>query len=141
MDVLHVEVPFELSAAQIEKRWQEAHQESLADPNSLGGRWVPSEYARDVFMGKNGRSKSQESAVALANECGAVLDFRRFYRASEDAKPVLEVHMKRAEPGAPLMDAQIHQASRIACTMIPSKPAPGRSRDASGPSRGSGFGR
>ncbi|MFJ6419186.1 zeta toxin family protein [Paeniglutamicibacter sp. NPDC091659] len=141
VDVLHVEVPFELSAAQIEKRWQEAHKESKLDPNSLGGRWVPSEYARDVFDGKNGRSKSQESAIALANQCDSVVSFRRFYRASEDAKPVLEVHMKRAEPGAPLVDAQVHQASRVAGMMIPSKPALGRFRDASGPSRDSGFGR
>jgi len=73
IEVLDVEVPYELSAARISSRWRLAYENALATGEGLGGRWVPSTYARDVFDPATVRAFSQESALRLASECEAVL--------------------------------------------------------------------
>jgi len=64
VEVVDVEVPFELSAARIEKRWHESYEEALETGDGLGGRWVPSEYAREVFFGTSAWTETGSRAPA-----------------------------------------------------------------------------
>lgn len=106
IEVLDVEVPYELSAARISSRWRLAYENALATGEGLGGRWVPSTYARDVFDPATGRAFSQESALRLASECEAVLRYRRFWTAAEDVPRVVEEDLVRTERGAQLQPAR-----------------------------------
>lgn len=55
VQVIDVEVPYEISEGRIYGRWQKAYEAALdGDSEGLGGRWVPSEYARSVFNGPDG---------------------------------------------------------------------------------------
>lgn len=106
--VVDVEVPFQLSQQRIRSRWLEAYEAALSsEVGELGGRWVPSEFARDVFDGPEGRSKPEANARTLTELCPAVTEYR-VYRTGMDqahlprAVPVLEVHMRRDQPGAVL---------------------------------------
>lgn len=74
--MIDVEVPFELSAARIRIRWERAYASALEGGDSLGGRWVPSEYARSVYERSYGRSKSEVAARRLAEQCPAVSRFK-----------------------------------------------------------------
>lgn len=110
VDVVDVEVPFELSEQRIQSRWMHSYEAALGSGGSeLGGRWVPSEYARDVFAGPDGRSKPEAIARSLAEKCAVVTRYR-VYRTGMDqahmqtAIPVLEVDKQRAEHGAYLAD-------------------------------------
>ncbi|MDH6238461.1 hypothetical protein H4V99_003267 [Cryobacterium sp. CG_9.6] len=105
VDVVDVEVPYELSEARIAKRWQQSYEVALESGEGLGGRWVPSEYARAVFDGPVGRSLPEFVAERLAAECGAVDHYRRFRTAVEGADRVLEVDMVRITPRSKLVDA------------------------------------
>ncbi|PPG37859.1 toxin component of a toxin/antitoxin system [Rathayibacter sp. AY2B5] len=51
VEVIDVEVPFELSESRIAGRWQQSYERALDGADELGGRWVPSEYARGVYAG------------------------------------------------------------------------------------------
>jgi len=112
IEVIDVEVPFKLSEQRIVQRWQESYQEALeqkAGENQLGGRWVPSEYARDVFNGPDGHSRPEIAAQRLATECGAVARFRR-YRTVIDANgapvgPALELDLVREAKDKALVPA------------------------------------
>lgn len=140
VQVVDVEVPFELSEQRIRSRWQQEYQAALEGRESLGGRWVPSEYARDVFNGAEGRSKPEHSARALAEQCGAVADYR-LYRTGMDqadtprAVPTLEAHWKRTRSGAALHPVQAAQGATTGPTHQGST-----ARDVSFPGRGSGAG-
>ncbi len=112
--VIDVEVPYEVSRARIEARWVEGRAEFFAGRDALGGRWVPSEYARSVYFGEDGVSKPERNAEVLANECGAVSRFER-WRTTQEAEnlaiksgqraiPVLEISRARAHPSARLVD-------------------------------------
>lgn len=111
VQVVDVEVPFALSEQRIRSRWEKEYVAALEGKDSLGGRWVPSEYARDVFDGPDGRSKPENTARLLAERCPAVADYR-VYRTGMDqahlvqAVPVLELHRQRSRPGAALQAVQ-----------------------------------
>src|SRR5699024_5923957 len=78
--VVDVEVPYEVSKDRIVQRWQEAMQEAeTGQGGSLGGRWVPSEYARMLFDTEHGRSRSQNVADTLAQRCPVVMRYERYY--------------------------------------------------------------
>lgn len=108
--VIDVEVPYEVSEARIRGRWVEAYTRALDQGDGLGGRWVPSEYARDVFAGPDGSSTSEASARRLARECDAVTRYQLFRTTAHQAapnahvEPVLEVDMVRTRPEVPLVD-------------------------------------
>jgi hypothetical protein len=116
-----VEVPFELSEQRIAQRWQESYEEALDQKpgkNQLGGRWVPSEYARDVFSGPDGRTRPEAAAQRLANECSAVTRLSR-YRTVLDAAgtpvgPTLEAELVRTAKDKPLIPATSTQDAKAA---------------------------
>lgn len=108
VEIIDVEVPFELSKARIIQRWHESYERALEGADPLGGRWVPSEYARSVFDGPDGKSKPEVAALSLAYNCAAVMRYRR-YRTLQDTpgtKPNInawEAHLVRSQPGAALL--------------------------------------
>lgn len=122
--VIDVEVPYEVSQERIRGRWEKVYTEALRGGDSLGGRWVPSEYARDVFNGPDGRSKSEAAARALAEQCPAVTRYRVFYTTAEEAraadaekrpaKAIVEVDRSRAERGSSLLDTSLAGIQRRA---------------------------
>ncbi len=95
--VIDVEVPYELSEERIRARWEYAYTTALDGGDSLGGRWVPSEYARDVFDGPGGRSKPEAAARALAEATPAVSRYRVYRTTTEEARKA-EAEGRRAEP-------------------------------------------
>lgn len=95
--VVDVEVPYELSEERIRARWEHAYTTALDGGDSLGGRWVPSEYARDVFDGPGGKSKPEAAARALAESNPAVSRYRVYRTTTEEARKA-ETEGRRAEP-------------------------------------------
>lgn len=95
--VIDVEVPYELSEERIRARWEYAYTTALDGGDSLGGRWVPSEYARDVFDGPGGGSKPEAAARALAEATPAVSRYRVYRTTNEEARKA-EAEGRRAEP-------------------------------------------
>ncbi len=119
--VIDVEVPYLVSEDRIKMRWQEAMTEAEAGKaGALGGRWVPSTYARPLFDTEHGRSKSQDVAERLAETCPNVRRYERHFTSLDEhqlalregrrAKPVREVEKIRAAAGAPLV-AQAKESS------------------------------
>lgn len=101
VQVVDVEVPFVLSEQRIRSRWEKEYMAALEGRGELGGRWVPSEYTRDVFDGPEGHSKPEHTARLLAEQCPAVADYRVYRTGVEQAhldraEPVLEVHWQRS---------------------------------------------
>lgn len=86
IEVVDVEVPYEISAGRIAGRWRESYAKALTGENTLGGRWVPSEYAHDVFDGPGGRSKPEVVAQTLAETCPAVERYR-LWRTTAEGTP------------------------------------------------------
>lgn len=126
VEVLDVEVPFEISAGRIARRWQSSYEKALGK-GGLGGRWVPSQYARGVFDGPNGKTKSEAAAKVLAEECPVVQRYRVFRTTQEGTpeRPAVaecEVDLRRTAPGADL------QGERS-----PIAPAGSKVREASSP--------
>lgn len=116
VEVIDVEVPYEVSESRIRGRWKGAYEEALAGGDGLGGRWVPSEYARGVFDGPDGKSRPEAAAGNLAEQCPAVLRYRVYRTTAEQAaearpKPVLEADKSRHERGAPLVDTATRRES------------------------------
>jgi hypothetical protein len=101
VQVVDVEVPFNLSQDRIVRRWREAW-ESPQATGGLGGRWVPSLYAREVFDTDSGRARSQAAAQVLAETCPAVEHWTRYWQLAADTEPVKEVDKVRAERGGEL---------------------------------------
>jgi chloramphenicol 3-O-phosphotransferase len=100
IDVVDVEVSYELSQRRTAARWREARS---AYAGGLGGRWVPSEYSRAVFSEVSGRALSQTAAERLAETCPAVIRLRRFWTPTENAPTRLEIERTRNRRGAPLL--------------------------------------
>lgn len=114
VQVVDVEVPFALSEQRIRSRWEQEYVAALESGEGLGGRWVPSEYARDVFDGPESHSKPEHNARLLAERCPAVADYRVYRTGMEQAHleravPALEVHRQRSRPGAALQAVQAPQ--------------------------------
>lgn len=111
VEVLDVEVPFEVSEAGIRSRWRQEYSIAMSGDESLGGRWVPSQYARDVFDPATGRARSQESAERLATTCDSVLTYRRYWREAENAPSNIEVDKVRLNPGGQLMPRHLAEGT------------------------------
>lgn len=107
VEVIDVEVPYELSKSRIERRWRQSYENALVTGDGLGGRWVPSVYARDVFDLETGRARSQESAARLAETCATVERYRRFWTSAEGQPPTVETDQSRRQAGAPLIDSEL----------------------------------
>lgn len=91
VEIIDVEVPYETSEERIAIRWQKSYVKALKNKHSteikdrLGGRWVPSEYARSVYPEPNGPTLSEVAARALLQECLAVTRYR-LIRTTRDAQ-------------------------------------------------------
>ncbi|TFF12433.1 toxin component of a toxin/antitoxin system [Cellulosimicrobium terreum] len=122
VDVVDVEVPFDVSAARIAQRWR--HDYTLAlqgDPEHRhGGRWVPEDYARSVYAGEGPRAMSQESAIRLA-QCSNITSFRRYWTPASDRPRVTEVDQVRGLNGG-LVDRRAADAARSARASFPAAP-------------------
>lgn len=136
VDVVDVEVPYDVSAARIAQRWREAYTKALGgDPEYRhGGRWVPEDYARSVYAGEGPRAISQESADRIARECGNVTSIRRYWTPTNDRPRVEEVDRVRGPDGS-LVDRQAADAARRARASFPAtvaRRAPPATRGPSG---------
>jgi predicted ABC-type ATPase len=100
--VIDVEASSEVSAQRIAHRWRQSYEMALGGSDDLGGRWVPSEYARGVFDGPDGRSRSEESARLLAQTCPTVMRYQIYRVTHVTATPELDVDLQRAIKGAKL---------------------------------------
>lgn len=126
VEVIDVEVPFELSEARIAGRWQQSYERALAGADELGGRWVPSEYARSVYDGPEGRSLPEYAAEQLADTGAAVMRFRRFHTAGEGQPRTVEVDKSRTAFGRPLVDTALAQTRAAAAQSFPATRKPTR---------------
>lgn len=107
--VIDVEVPFELSESRIRARWERAYTAALDTGDALGGRWVPSDFAREIFSRTDGRSKPEVAAQRLAEECPAVRRYQVFRTTMQQAhqagaKPSVDVDRSRTIRGGELVD-------------------------------------
>lgn len=149
VQVIDVEVPYEVSQERIRGRWLEARQEAEQasqrstdnEAEHLGGRWVPSEYARDVFNGPGGKTKSEHAAHVLAETCPAVSRYRVYRstteQAQQNARPTRETDKSRLPAGEQnLVDtSQVQTLNRLRTTRTaarrhtPRGPSQGRGRE------------
>lgn len=126
--VVDVEVPFEVSEERIVQRWAEAITAAEAGQDPLGGRWVPSAYARPLFDTAHGRARSQDAAALLADN-PAVQRFERHFTSMEEhrsaiaegrrAQPAREVNLARLHPGGPMVDAAYMKRAPTAAVRKP----------------------
>lgn len=104
--LVDVEISAEDSASSIAARHRHRFVAALEGSDTLGGRWVPSEYARSVF-GADGEAKSLGNAEQFAHTFDNVTHFER-YRTQWDGDHLTglprEVNKIRASPGEPLVD-------------------------------------
>lgn len=127
--VIDVEVPYELSEERIRGRWEHAYTTALEGGDSLGGRWVPSEYARDVFNGPGGSSKPEAAARSLAEQCPAVGRYRVFRTTAAEARlagaekrpaqSTLEVDKSRSSRSATLVNTELARTQQRAAVARP----------------------
>lgn len=116
IDAVAVDVPFEVSEHRIRSRWREAYIDTLEGKGDLmGGRWVPSDYARAMFDGLDGRSRSAVAAEQLAHEVGAVDRYRVFRTESVAAPMVVTTDLARMRAGGPLVDREAANGHQAAC--------------------------
>ncbi|WP_144723464.1 zeta toxin family protein [Cellulosimicrobium sp. TH-20] len=123
VDVVDVEVPYDVSAARIARRWRGAYTKALeGDPEHRhGGRWVPEDYARSVYAGEGPRAISQESAERVTHECSNITSFRRYWTPANDRPRVIEVDRVRVSNEG-LIDRRAADAARTACASFPAPP-------------------
>ncbi|MDF2826755.1 MAG: toxin component of a toxin/antitoxin system [Mycobacterium sp.] len=124
VDVVDVEVPYDVSAARIAQRWRDDYTLALrGDPEHRhGGRWVPEDYARSVYAGEGSRAISQESAELVAQECSNIASFRRYWTPASDRPRVTEVDQVSG-PNGSLVDRQAADAARRARASFPTPQA------------------
>ncbi|MBF4618219.1 zeta toxin family protein [Clavibacter sp. VKM Ac-2873] len=129
VQVVDVEVPFEVSEARIRQRWLEGN-EAARRGEGLGGRWVPSDFARNVFDGPGGRSRPEANARMVAVESPAVSRYRVYRTTAEQAEvkasPVLETDMSRATRGGPLVPTRPAEAEAPRARPLPGIARAGR---------------
>jgi len=119
VEVIDVEVPFELSESRIAGRWQQSYERALAGADELGGRWVPSEYARGVYAGPDGRSLPEVAAERLADTGPTVMRYRRYSTPAEGQPRTLDVDKSRTAFGEPLIDTALAQARATVTRSFP----------------------
>lgn len=134
--VVDVEVPYEVSEQAIRQRWEEKYTHARAgEENALGGRWVPSTYAREIFDGPEGRSRPEVVARNLAQNNDSVSSYQLWRRNSAAEAPHRETHLGRPYRGAALIDAEAAGALRPAARTAASRPRT-RSNDLDRPGHG-----
>ncbi len=121
--VVDVEVPFEVSEARIVQRWSEAIAAAESGSDPLGGRWVPSAYARPLFDTEHGRARSQDIAAQLAAN-PAVTRYERHFTSMEEhqsaiaegrrAMPTKELDLARMKDGNLVDAAYLRRAAPTA---------------------------
>lgn len=126
--VVDVEVPFEVSEERIVQRWAEAIASAEAGQDPLGGRWVPSAYARPLFDTEHGRARSQDAAALLAQN-PAVDRYERHFTSLEEhrsaldsgrrATPTKELDQARLNRGGPLVDAAYTRRATPSAQRLP----------------------
>jgi chloramphenicol 3-O-phosphotransferase len=130
VEVVDVEVPYELSQTRIAQRWSGAYTQALeGDPvHRHGGRWVPENYARSVYAGDGLRALSQESATALATSCPAVMRYRRYWTEAENSPMRVETDKGRFQRGGDLVDHSLITARTRSATSFgtSTRPTPHR---------------
>lgn len=125
VSVVDVETTFETSEERIAERWERGYVDALEsdDDRHLGGRWVPSEYPRTLFVAGENESRSAQSARLLTDSCGAVISSRVYTSAAERGQPAqLRSKSGRVEVGGPLLEGQALKAARAASFAGPSAP-------------------
>lgn len=138
--VVDVEVPYEVSESRIVHRWNSAMLEAEAGKaDALGGRWVPSTYARPLFATEHGRSKSQDVAETFAEACPVVERYERHFTSWEEhsaalqedrtAVPTLEVVKVRSKAGGELQ--AVAKTGTLSKASFPGAQMPGQSQNAS----------
>ncbi|GAB3186272.1 hypothetical protein GCM10027060_26650 [Nesterenkonia halophila] len=137
VEVINVEVPYEVSAQRIRERWERDQQKAEQSSQNLGGRWVPSEYARDVYDGPDGKTKSEHAAQQLAENCPAVRRYRvhRTTSESDGAQPEgrWDVDQSRLRRGDPLVSTEVVRTQQRARTAAPARPSrPTSTREGNG---------
>lgn len=103
VEVIDVEVPYEVSLRSIEQRWAQEYVAAREGRSRLGGRDVPTPYVQGVFDGPDGRSKPEHAAERLAREVPEVHRFRRFSAPAADRPRTLDVDLHRSTPGGDLV--------------------------------------
>lgn len=117
IEVVDVETTFETSRDRIASRWQDGYVKGMesSDPAHLGGRWVPSEYPRSLFVDGEHESRSAHAARTLTEQCGAVVGSRQYLASTTLGQPAeLLSSSGRAQVGGPLLPADALHAARIA---------------------------
>lgn len=92
--VVSVQTTEAISRASIRGRWEGPYREFLAGQNELGGRPVPSGFARSVFPEGEALSGPERSAEWLRQNSDRCTEYR-LYRREEGQPHRLEVHEKR----------------------------------------------
>lgn len=129
-EVVSVQTTQEMSEASIHSRWEEPYRAFLAGENQLGGRPVPSEFARSVFPAGGGPSLPEQHAQRLAESAPGCVRYRVYRRTDADTGHKLEVDKSRLKFGAPLLSVAEAKAQSAAIF--------GRAQN--GPSRRTGLG-
>ena len=106
VEVIDVEVPYALSEERIASRWRGDYLDALDKGEGLGGRWVPAEFAREVFNGPDGKSRPEAVAQGLAESAPNVVRFSRYRTEREGSPRVLEVDEVGVKPRGPLANRQ-----------------------------------
>lgn len=128
-EVVSVQTTRELSQAGIRGRWETEYRAFLEGTSALGGRPVPSEFARDVFGLAGGKSGPEISADWLRANADTCVGYRVFRRLGDQHE--LEVHLEKTVKGAWITAEQAAIQARTAKSFPPARPA-----KASGVSRG-----
>lgn len=124
--VVDVEVPFEVSEERIVQRWAEALASAEAGQDPLGGRWVPSAYARPLFDTEHGRALSQDAAALLAQN-PAVDRYERHFTSLEEHRAALDSG-RRATPTKELEQARLHRGGPLVDAAYTRRAAPSAQR-------------
>jgi hypothetical protein len=77
-EVVDVEVPREITEAQIDRRWREPYKKFLQGRHVLGGRAVPPDFVASMFDREDGRSWPEVSARHLADTGPHCIRYRLF---------------------------------------------------------------
>lgn len=105
VNVVDVEVSYQTSEERIRGRWAASYAAALDGSDPMGGRWVPSEYARDVFNGPDGRSRPEHAARMLAESCPNVTRYRVFRTDKDVRGPTVD--LSRAQRGSALFESKV----------------------------------
>lgn len=110
--VVSVQCSAQASAQGIAGRWESKYRAFLAGKDGLGGRPVPSEFARSVFPESGERSVPEQSADWMRANATGCSEYR-LYRRGEGQGHRLEEHLKKTATGrwedalrAPVNDRQ-----------------------------------